>query len=64
MREGARAMIISPEARAALEQLAKETLDYRKGVQNQINAINARIAELNLSISRLQAVVDRLEKQQ
>ena len=64
MREGARAMIISPEARAALEQLAKETLDYRKGVQGQINALNARITELNLSISRLQAVVDRLEKQQ
>ena len=57
-------MIISPEARAALEQLAKETLDYRKGVQGQINALNARITELNLSISRLQAVVDRLEKQQ
>ena len=57
-------MVIGPEARAALEQLAKETLDYRKGVQEQINALNARITELNLSISRLQAVVDRLEKQQ
>ena len=57
-------MIKSPEARAALEQLAKETLDYRKGVQGQINALNARITELNLSISRLQAVVARLEKQQ
>ncbi len=61
-------MRLSPETEAAMDKLIQEALDYRSGVQKQIGVINDRIIAMNMNISKLWEVVnricDKLEKEQ